>query len=887
MVKFQKKGKTHVQKPIHLYNPFLLFQFLSSKLMFKTLMSNSLSFFLLLSCVSFLLQLVQVITMRSLFDDFLTIFSLSLLILAFLISLLLICLIKRLKTLPQRATLMMVAIFLGVHFYILLFVIESRLDFALINSLIVWNNALKTTRRIENKAFLLLPLASLLIWKLELFFHSTVSEILLFATSIFLVLIKKNMKTNKVQRNISDLVIESAKSKSDFGKNPPQNEPIQLLGSLQEAVLIFTPDLKLKFSNPYISSLIANYASLSPTQIESEILSFEQDEKSIHINGLAFRDEAEFGYLINAFKSKMALFSSSVTEFNEENKSRSSTSNFTKRTIKSMLSSKKRLTHKMRAERDSLMDCSKIKDPNENLIKDIEKNKLGGVHFLNKNAKYSQVSQKSMSTDMKTMRDILKSALASQWTEFVFFAKAKDPDHILFVNLGIIETGVLVVIKNLNRKDPLFNAWDFYKGQNNLLASMCHELRTPLNSITNMLELMDGIENDNESFSNHTQREYLSSAILNSKLLQSSINDFLDYFSLSGNMFETKSRVFNIRKLLLECDSIFRAFAMRKNVNFYLHISKLESYNVCNDEVRIKQIIINLLNNAFKFTLSGGSIILKLKLRSDFFEVIVRDTGIGIDLSNFKSQTSYLTSKTNAGSNLLGGFGLMISNILVNYIGPKEETGKIYKGMKLRTEKDKGSRFSFLIDKKKADLEETESFVEFIAIEKKVKNIDYFKSHHPVDYHFFRSDETISPASPNIKCHCRKILAVDDNGFNLLVLDEQFKKQNIFIDTCPGGVEAVNLVEEILLDTSIKFCQRCQFYKLILMDIDMPIKNGYETTMEINDLLKDTNINVKVVALSAFSQEEAKEKASAAGIVDYIEKPFSKAKMEYLISNYL
>ena len=71
------------------------------------------------------------------------------------------------------------------------------------------------------------------------------------------------------------------------------------------------------------------------------------------------------------------------------------------------------------------------------------------------------------------------------------------------------------------------------------------------------------------------------------------------------------------------------------------------------------------------------------------------------------------------------------------------------------------------------------------------------------------------------------------------------------------------------------------------MDIDMPIKNGYETTKEIKKLLRDTGIDVNIVALSAFSNEEAKEKAFAVGIVDYIEKPFSLTKMEFLMSKYL
>lgn len=100
-------------------------------------------------------------------------------------------------------------------------------------------------------------------------------------------------------------------------------------------------------------------------------------------------------------------------------------------------------------------------------------------------------------------------------------------------------------------------------------------------------------------------------------------------------------------------------------------------------------------------------------------------------------------------------------------------------------------------------------------------------------------------------------------------------------------MEAVNTIGEILIDPMMKFCSRCRFYKLILMDLDMPIKNGFEATKEIKEMLRGTSIEVKIVALSAFSQEEAKGKASEAGIVDYIEKPFSPAKMEYLIDKYL
>lgn len=880
----------HLRMRFHVYTTFLVL---------KPLLSNNLTFFLLLSNLGFLLQFSQLLTKQTYFIDTVSILYLILVSLAFFSSFILLCLLKRLLTLPQTIVFPIVAIFLWLHFFILLFAIDARLDFALLNSFIVWENALKAVHKIQGKAILFFPVAALLAWRLDLF-DSAFPEIILFFTSCSLVLIRKNIKTDNLQgastkTNTNPMISESTKSKIEIDRSRIQKDQLQnlqVLASLKEAVLLFTPSLKLLYSNPYVSSLFTQGVLLTQRQIESEILSIQQDEKSLHLKGLAFQGEAEFNHLIRAFKSKMALFTSSVTDLNEE----SNTSNFSKKTIKSMISGQKRMrqsrgeTHKSRVE--SYMERSRHKDSKDAC--QIEKIKLKGLHFLNRNIKYSQYSLKTIKSlpEIKTIRDILKNFLELQWTDCNFFARANDPSKILFVSLGLMDGGVLVMIKCLDRKDPLFSIWDIYEAQNKLLASMCHELRTPLNSITNMLELMDNIEDDNESyFPSRAHREYLSSAILNSKLLLSSINDFLDYFSVSANIFEVKTRNFNIQRLLLECESIFRAFSSRKMVNFHVQIPEMETYICCNDEDRIKQIIINLLNNAFKYTLAGGTIVLKLKARTEVFEVSVRDTGVGIEPRNYKLLGNFQSTQvngTNGSSSGLGGFGLTISNILANFIGPPEDNGKNYKGLKLRTEKDKGSRFSFLIDKTRIDLEDTDSAGESTALEGKMKNIEKIKKIQNLDYRFFTPDEEVSPShlSPG-KCYCRKILAVDDNEFNLFVLSEQFKKQNMFIDVSSGGVEAVNAVEEILIDPSVKFCHMCRFYKLILMDIDMPIKNGYEATQEILAKLKDTGIHVNIVALSAFSQANAKEKAFEVGIVDYIEKPFSPAKMEYLIDRYV
>ena len=776
--------------------------------------------------------------------------------------------------------------FLGVHFYILLFALDSKLDFGLFNSIFIWRYALKTVRGIASKILIIFPFLALLTWKLSLF-DSKIQDFVLFFGSAVLVLSKKCLFKKE------SLVSESLKkSPSELEKTQTQKEQLEVLESLQEAVLLFTPALKLHYSNPYLSRIILSASTLiSPSQLESEVLSIRQDDKYVQLKGLALRNEAEFLHLIKALKSKMTLFTNSLTEFNDES---SNTSYFSRKTMKTMLTGQKRRRKSRETRKSKVESLVKVKDSNKEIsVKDFEKIKLKNLHFLNKNNQYPQKSQKSLKNlpETKTLSEILRSFLDLKLPDCHFFAQAKEPGKILLVSMGTIETGVLVLIKCIDRKDPLLTIWDNYEVQNKLLASMCHELRTPLNSITNMLELMDGCEEDNESqvFINSSKREYLSTAILNSKLLMSNINDFLDYFSLGSRMFELHCKAFDVQKLLIECEIIFRPFALKKIINFFLHIPEADNFICRNDEERTKQIIFNLLNNAFKFTNSMGTILVQLKIREEYFEIVVQDTGTGIEPERLKTLGNFKATSLN-GLSVLGGFGLAIGNHLANYVGPKEERGNVYRGIKVRTEKDKGSRFSFLVDKNKKRTEEFESLAETSAIEKKSRNIEHFTQTHRNEHRFLNPEDRIdefSQVPEQVNCDCRKILAVDDNDFNLFVLREHFKKKDFEIDTCSGGVEAVTLVEEILIDTSIRFCNKCRFYKLILMDIDMPIKNGYETTKEIRELLMDSGIDVNIVALSAFCQEEAKEKAYEAGIEDYIEKPFSQAKMEYLIDTYL
>lgn len=160
-----------------------------------------------------------------------------------------------------------------------------------------------------------------------------------------------------------------------------------------------------------------------------------------------------------------------------------------------------------------------------------------------------------------------------------------------------------------------------------------------------------------------------------------------------------------------------------------------------------------------------------------------------------------------------------------------------------------------------------------------------------------------------MKCSCTKILIVDDVAFNLEVCLKLLKKLNFEADCAFNGLDAVEKIKSLLnpglknepnmnmenenrdreppkMMTS-KFCEKCTFYKIILMDIDMPIKDGIEATQEILEILDKANIFVSIIGLSAFDQEQIKYKAISAGMKEYVTKPIHLRKMNEIIIKYM
>lgn len=154
--------------------------------------------------------------------------------------------------------------------------------------------------------------------------------------------------------------------------------------------------------------------------------------------------------------------------------------------------------------------------------------------------------------------------------------------------------------------------------------------------------------------------------------------------------------------------------------------------------------------------------------------------------------------------------------------------------------------------------------------------------------HGRRNFSFLSNLSSQCQCQCPRILIVDDAPFNIEVCKNLISKRNIPNESANNGLEALVLIENILENRiENKFCSKCRFYKLILMDIDMPMKNGIETTELIKNLLNGSRFNVRIVGLSAFNQEDIKRKGLKAGMCEYIEKPINFKKMNDIINKYV
>ncbi len=403
---------------------------------------------------------------------------------------------------------------------------------------------------------------------------------------------------------------------------------------------------------------------------------------------------------------------------------------------------------------------------------------------------------------------------------------------ILIAAIIVFIAGNILIYFYLNHKEAkkqqeLDAAMEYSKAKSTFLANMSHEIRTPLNAILGFVDLLK------KEVSSETGLQKIKVIQQSSQGLLKVIEDVLDLSKIESDKIEIDPIDFELEKELEVVMSLFQLRMLEANITSHLNISPEVPRYLHADVLRIKQVLINLLSNALKFSSPDQHIMIDVSYQDGLLNVSVQDQGKGIAKEKQKEifeafhQEDVSTTREYGGT----GLGLAISSKLVHLMGGE---------LKLESTPGQGSRFYFSIPVEKAS----------------------------------ESNEVLNDTE-QVSFQGQHILLVEDNKSNQLLMSLILEELNLNYSIADNGQIALDMFKE-------------NNYDLVLMDENMPVMNGSESTKQM--ILHEEKHNLPhtpIIAVTANAIKGDRERFLKAGMDDYITKPIDTFTLEKILKSYL
>jgi len=473
-----------------------------------------------------------------------------------------------------------------------------------------------------------------------------------------------------------------------------------------------------------------------------------------------------------------------------------------------------------------------------------------------------------------------------------FIRRRRDSSKKLFYKVRIFpllwdnDDAIGIVIDDITHEKTITELKIIDKNKDLVIAMISHELRTPLNGMLGLIDIIKQKLKQDELLG------YLDACKNNSLLLLNLVNSILDFSQIKNDKLKLVYTRVSITTLLSEIKTLFDHFCRMKNLYLTFKIDRNVPSSIITDRTRLSQVLINLLGNAFKFTFKGGVCITVALKDNDPHQICfnIKDSGIGIKAED-KGKLFKLFGKLeheDKNINTHGvGLGLTISNTLAALLGPSTK-----KGIEFESFPGQGSTFSFVI-------KDAVQFEQKTLRQSELESMANDEYNHSMD-ETAGSLTVLEKISPYSQCktsfhfqsNSREILnkytttarknwclIVDDNPFNLIVANHIMQERGYQVKNATNGEEAL----KIALDHE----NSREIFKVILMDCQMPVMDGYTASKKLREWMESGKISeAPIIALTANNIDERNEKLwRKAGMSGYVAKPLKIEELEHVLNN--